>query len=123
MSTKVLNSDREFQVWKYTVSHGQLLLRSTKSPDCSTRIDVLFKGVSEFHLPASFVGLSITDASDSEVRILCTLRKTPSLQKDVRVFKLQGKDFLGYVAALAVFCHEDEGEYYDPSFFAKNNIL
>ena len=123
MSTKVLNSDRKFQVWRYTVGHSQLLLRSTKSANCSTRIDVLFKGVSEFHLPASFVGLSITDASDSEVRILCTLRKSPSFEKDVKVFKLQGEDFLGYVAASAVFCHEDEGEYYDPSFFAKNNIL
>jgi hypothetical protein len=56
MLTKILDSDRKFQVWKYTVGHSQLLLRSTKSPDCSTRIDVLFKGVSEFHLPASFVG-------------------------------------------------------------------
>lgn len=94
-----------------------------KVPDCLTRIDVLFKGVSEFHLPTSLEGLSVTEASNSEVRTLCTLRKSPSFQKDVKVFKLLGKDFLGYVAALAVFYHEDEGEYYDPSFFAKNNIL
>jgi hypothetical protein len=41
----------------------------------------------------------------------------------VKVFKLHGRNIVGYVAALVVACHEDEGEYDDPSFFAKNNII
>jgi hypothetical protein len=100
-----------------------MLLRSTKSPDFPTRIDVFFKGVSELHLPTSFTGLSIAESSEADVGKLCSLRQPPSFGKDIKVFKVQGIDFLGYVAALTVVCHEDEGEYDSPSFFAKNNIL
>lgn len=123
MNTELINSERRFQIWKYTVGHSQLLLRSTKSAECSTRIDVFFKGVKEFHLPTSFTGLSITEASEVDARRLCNLRQSPSFSKDVKIFKIQGSDFIGYVAALIALCHEDEGEYDDPSFFAKNNIL
>jgi len=123
MSTKIIASERQFQIWKYTVGHSQLLLRSTKSGDLPTRIDVLFKGVKEFHLPTILTGLSITEASATEVRQLCGLRKTASRDANARVFKVQGSDFLGYVTALLAVCHEDEGEYDDPSYFATNNIL
>ena len=123
MSTEIINSERQFQIWKYTVSHSELLFRSTKSADFPTRIDVFFKGVKEFHVPTSFTGLSIVEASDADIRRLCNLRKSLSFGKDVKVFKIQGTDFLGYVTALIVVCHEDEGEYNDPSFFAENNIL
>jgi hypothetical protein len=51
------------------------------------------------------------------------LRESPSLDKDVKVFTVRGVDFLGYVAALIVVSHEDEGEYDDPSFFSKNNFI
>ena len=118
MSTETINFSRHFQIWNYTVSHSELLLRSTKSAEFPTRIDVLFKGVKEFHLPTSFGGLSITVASEAEVQKLCSLRQPLSFSKDVKVFKVQGDDFMGYVAALIVVCHEDEGEYNDPSFFS-----
>ena len=117
MLTEIINTKRFFQIWKYTVGHRQMLFRSTKSTDCSTSIDVLFKGVREFHLPTILTGLSISEASEEEVRMLCSLRLPPSLDKDLKAFKVQGTDFLGYVTALIVVCHEDEGEYDDPSFF------
>jgi hypothetical protein len=123
MPKEIINAERRFQIWKYTVGHSQLLLRSTKSAEFPTRIDVFFKGVKELHLPTIFTGLSITEASEADVRQLCSLRKSPSFDKDVKVFKVQGTDFVGYVAALIVFCHEDEGEYHDPSFFDKENII
>jgi hypothetical protein len=123
MPTEIINSERMFQIWKYTVGHSQLLLRSTKSPTSPTRIDVLFKGVTQFHLPTSFAGLSLAEGTDAEVRQLCILRESPRFGKDVKVFTVKGSDFLGYVAALIAVCHEDEGEYDDPSFFSKNNIL
>jgi hypothetical protein len=118
MATEIINSKRFFQLWSYSVSHSELLFRSTKSTEFPTRIDVLLKGVKEFHLPTTSKGLSITEASDADIQRLCTLRQSPSLGKDVKVFTVQGADFVGYVAALIVLCHEDEGEYHDPSFFA-----
>lgn len=118
MSTEIINSDRLFQLWSYTVSHSELLFRSTKSPELTTRIDVFFKGVSEFHLPTTFHGLSITEASDGEIQKVCSLRKSSSLDHGRKLFMVQGSDFVGHVTALLVACHEDEGEYHEPSFFA-----
>lgn len=118
MSTKIINSKRYFQLWSYTVSHSELLFRSTKSAEFPTRIDVLFKGVKEFHLPTTSNGLLITEASDVDARKLCNLRKSQSPGGGVKVFMVQGKDFVGYVAALVVLCHEDDGEYNGPSFFS-----
>jgi len=43
MSTEIINSGRFFQLWSYTVSHSELLFRSTKSPEFTTRIDVFFR--------------------------------------------------------------------------------
>jgi len=123
VGTGIIDSERRFQVWKYTVGHGQLLLRSTKSDEFPSRIDVFFKGVQEFHLPTGLTGLSIAEASEEDVRQLCTLRKVAPAGKDVKVFRVQGRDYLGYVSALIVLCHEDDGDYHDPSFFAENNII
>ena len=123
MPTQIINSERMFQMWKYTVGHGQLLLRSTKAPDFPTRIDVFFKGVTAIHLPTCFTGLSIEEGTEADVEKLCTLRESSSFNGGIKVYRVEGADFLGYVAASMVACHEDEGEYYDPSFFAKNNLI
>ena len=117
MPSPIISSHRRFQIWRYTVSHSQLLVRTTKTEEFPTRIDVLFKGVKEFHLPTAFDGLSIMEASDKEVLKLCDLRQLSSLYNREKVFTVQGRDFVGYVVALVVFSHQDEGEYYDPSVF------
>lgn len=120
MSIEIINSGRFFQLWSYTVSHSELLFRSTKSPESRTRIDVFFKGVSEFHLPTTLHGLSITEASDSDIQKVCSLRKSLSLDRGEKLFIVQGSDFTGHTTALRVASHEDEGEYDEPSFFASN---
>jgi hypothetical protein len=117
MATEIICPARFFQLWSYSVSHSELLLRSTKSAEFPTRIDVFFKGVKEVHLPITSSGLSITEACDTEIQRLHPLRRSP-LDKDVKVFMVQGEDFTGYVAALIALYHEDEGEYNEPSFFA-----
>ncbi|MGA7629279.1 MAG: hypothetical protein WCB11_00850 [Terriglobales bacterium] len=98
---------------------SELLFRSTKSADFRTRIDILFKGVSEFHLRTSSHGLSITQASDSDVQSVFSLLKHLSPEHGRKLFMVKGEDFVGHVAALVVAAHEDEGEYSDPSFFAR----
>ena len=123
MPIQIIDSERDFQVWKYTVGHRQLLLRSTKSPAFPTRIDVFFKGVVQFHLPTSFSGLSITEGSDADVRKVCSVQESLPFGKDVKVFIVKGLEFVGYVAALIAAFHEDDGEYDGPSFFSKDNIL
>jgi hypothetical protein len=117
MPSPIISSHRRFRIWSYKVGHLQLLLRATKTDDFPTRIDVLFKGVKEFHLPTAFDGLSISEASDEETLKLRDLRKSPTLYNREKVFTVQGTDFVGYVVALIAVPHEDEGEYSDPSFF------
>jgi hypothetical protein len=117
MSAKFMNSTRCFQLWRYAVGHGQLLLRSTKTPSKPTRIDVLFKDVAALHLPASFDGLSISEASEVEQADL-NLQVGSKGMRERKTYILSGSNFQGYVIAGAVASDEDEGEYDDPSFFA-----
>lgn len=94
------SSGRRFQVWKYTVSHSMLLIRSTRDEANSTRIDVLFKPVGRLDLPTSFDGLVIERAAPGR-------------------YAVSGPGWSGYVEADTVAVAEDEGEYFDPSPFAE----
>lgn len=88
-----------FQMWRYTVSHGQLLLRSTKEDgEQTTRIDILFKGVRRIDMPTLTNGLRIKPA-----------RK--------RAFSVSGDGWKGSVSALGGWVREDEGDYAEPSPF------
>jgi hypothetical protein len=94
-----------------------MLLRSNKSDDDAlARIDVLFKGVAAFELPTFFQGLTITDVPWAEAPSLgVQLGSTTATGK--KLFAIQGTNFSGYVAATAVFWHEDSGAFHDPSYF------
>lgn len=52
-------SERPFQMWRYSVGHSMLLLRSTKDEQHDTRVDVLFKRVERLDLPTVCQGLTI----------------------------------------------------------------
>jgi len=114
MSTDTIHYPRN--VWRYAVGHGQLLLRSTKTPAQPTRIDVLFKNVAALHLPASFDRLSIAETSGVE-RANLNLQVSSKEMAERKTFVVRSTNFQGYVIASAVVSHEDEGEYDDPSFF------
>lgn len=93
------------------MSHDQLLIRSVKGDGCETRIDVLFKNVDFIYLPTLFSGLQIQKTGIDELRKVAGLHVTASQN----VFRLTTKGEVGYVVAGAVFVHEDQGEYSDPS--------
>jgi hypothetical protein len=100
---------RVFQLWAYTVSHGQLLLRSTKAEGLPTRIDLLFKDVVALKLPSTFNELSVSEATAEDVGLSLTVVGGRS------VWRVAGPGFDGFVAAGAMVAHEDDGEYGDPS--------
>jgi len=112
----IVNYSRSFQMWKYTVSHSELLLRSTKASGVATRVDVFFKNVAAIHLPTIMDGLAVSEATDDGKSEL-DLQIDPSRLKERKVFVIRGYDFVGYVIAGAIAWHEDDGEYHDPSFF------
>jgi hypothetical protein len=116
VSARQIGFQRWFQIWSYSVGHAQLLLRSNKSAELLTRVDVLFKDVVALKLPTAFAGLSVTEASESEA-----LKFSPQLGSSSitnrKVFDIRGSNFSGYVVAAGVFWHEDNGTYYDKSYF------
>lgn len=115
MSTQLVAFSRQFQVWLYTVGHAQLLLRSTKTQEHPTRIDVLFKVVGAIYLPTLFDGLTILEASQEEISNLNLA--PPFARGSKKMYLMQGANFSGYVMAGIVTWHEDDGEYNDPSYF------
>ncbi len=61
-------SDRNFALWDYTVSHAQLLLRSPASSDDPDNIDVVLVGVETLEIPTRMHGLTITGPEPLERR-------------------------------------------------------
>jgi hypothetical protein len=59
-------SKRDFKLWDYRVSHGQLLLRSPMSPDLNTNVDLQFWGVEFVRLPTVMHGIRLRLANDDE---------------------------------------------------------
>jgi hypothetical protein len=119
MSIHLLNFERRFEVWVYSVSHAQLMLRGNRSETFTTRIDVLFKGVAAINLPTIFDGFLVTESTGDEVRELNLQLGSNSLVRQ-RTFIIRGQNFAGHVVALAMFWHEDSGFHYDESFFQKS---
>jgi hypothetical protein len=106
--------DGPFAVWSYTVGHGRLLLRRTKSATHPTRVDVLFKNVGWVCLPMNFDGLQIKEAAPGEADLLM-VGAGPVRMSDRKVFHVAGSSWKGYVAAGVVVWHEDDHEYDAPS--------
>lgn len=108
------SSDRRFQLWEYSVSHGQLLLRSNPTEYDHVRIELYFKGVSFISLPSSLDGVDVLERSrDSLPGFLARLGN----DIDCRAFVLKSKDEEFFVLALALFVHQAELEFFEPSVF------
>lgn len=107
---KILFADRgKFQWWSYTVGHGQLLLRSTKSSDRPTQIDVLFKNVSAVSLRAVIDDLEVVE-TDRDVEGM--IGDESILAK---VFLVRSRGYEGLVVAGSVVRDEGDHEYHEQS--------
>jgi hypothetical protein len=109
----VYESPRTFQMWRYTVSHSQLLLRSTKEDGGSTRIEILFKNVKAMKVVPLYEGITISEAPDGERRRI--VEELPFRDSAPQVWIVKSPSFRGYVAAGAIVTHEDEREYDESS--------
>lgn len=62
----MFESNRNFQLWYYVVSHQQLLIRSPSTPGIKTNVDVIFRGVLLLNAPSRLNGVKICKrASDA----------------------------------------------------------
>jgi hypothetical protein len=107
-------SARGFQVWEYTVSHAQLLLRSVRDELNSTRVDVLFKNVGFLALPTSMTVEAIEEVPDDELGSVSGL-PAEAVSGGRKVFRLRSQPGDGLVVAGAMVSAEDEREFHEPS--------
>ena len=96
-----------FQLWGYTVSHGQLLLRSPKSDERPTQIDVLFKNVGFIQLPIALDGLEIHLSKPTRLGAARGILVGPSRQ----LYELIGRNAVGYVTAGTCVWNEGGHDY------------
>jgi hypothetical protein len=109
--------DRAFTLWGYTGSHSVLLFRSVRDGDDGTRIDLVFKPVDAMRIQTRYRALTVRVAPED--RAAEVLAGIAGATRDDRVLELLGPDGdAGYVVCLATGCHEDNGEYWEPSPFA-----
>lgn len=55
--------DRSFQLWHFDVSHGMLLLRSPRTGESPTNVDLVFAGVSFMSLPRHLGRIQVTETA------------------------------------------------------------
>lgn len=119
MNEVLFKSPRSFKIWRYNVSHRQLLLRSTKENDAPTRVDILFKDVIAIKLHTELLGLTIRRISPAEVDSFANEMK--GLISDRRtLFSIESARCSGYVLAGQMEQAEDTGEYDEPSYLSSS---
>ena len=102
-------SDRFFELWSYTASHGQLLLRANKTNVLTTRVEILFKDVLVLNLVAWLKGISI----DTIPHIQGSLGTLDI--GDRNLYRVSTESFTGSLVAASFYVHEDDLDYHAPS--------
>ena len=93
--------DRMFQVWRFEVGHGVLLLYSAPTKEQPTRIDITFRAVGEMRVRSRLDDLSVDLVTESDPRFDVTVPSRRFL------FAVSAKDFPhGYVVAGNMFTAE-----------------
>ncbi|MCP4966684.1 MAG: hypothetical protein GY926_15845 [bacterium] len=110
-----LGENRRFQIWEYTVSHGQLLLRSPLEDGHGTRLDILFKDVWFMHLAAASQVEAIEEVGPEEVARLGGALAEEALEGGRRGYRLRGPQGDGLVVAGVVVVNEDRLLHNEPT--------
>ena len=98
----MLGEGRRYQLWEYTVSHRQLLLRSVKGRGNASRVDILFKDVQRLEIDPLMTSLHIEEL--------------PRLDgESYSRWRLSYEEGTGVIVAGIMVEGEDEGEYWNAS--------
>ena len=105
---------RDFQFWEYRVSHGQLLIRSPKSPTQDVNVDLVFAGVEYAALPRHLLELKIEDATELDVSVVAERLGRPVKKNTITILIAQGTRHI--VVAAAVKVAESNMDIFDSPF-------
>ena len=108
-----LRFDRRFQLWSYNVSHGVLLLRSNRTGGSPTRVDLMFRAVTEIRLRHRISDLSLDNVDEDGDALF---RLGIQDRGDRHVFLISSEEFDdGYVVAGSMYMSEDDLSDGEPS--------
>jgi hypothetical protein len=103
-----MKSERTFKVWEYQVSHGQLLIRSPKSPATGgepervTNVDVVCVGVKYMAVPRVMKGLELAGPTDMEVTGVASVLGGAVRPDEVMVLLSQERRYVVVASSISV---------------------
>jgi hypothetical protein len=95
-------SDRDFQLWDYNVSHRQMLVRSPAAPGVAGNVDIVFWAVDYIGIPAKLDGLEFMAPSAEELATAERLLGRPPDASTIYVLSSAGRRFLVIAAGYRV---------------------
>jgi hypothetical protein len=119
---KSFKSDRKFSVFSYGVGHGPLLLRSGRTDEHHTRIDVLILDVRAMEIKSWFEGFEIALVDQDYLRDFRS-RPAEMMQPGLNAYAISGKGWQGFIVGGNLCVHEDEAGFAAPSAFAAANFV
>lgn len=118
----IYSSERWFQIWDYTVSHQQLLLRSPVTIDLPRNVDLIFLGVEYLSIPSSLRGLEFDQALPEESAEVMRGLRAGSEVSGVYTLVSEGRRF--YIVAAAFRVYENDLDLFESSleYFSDKNL-
>lgn len=95
-------SDRNFRIWDFSVSHKQMLLRSPRSSEVATNLDIVLWGVEYLELATSLQGLAIISSTPEDVARASLMLGSELDPSHVRCFASEGRRFVLVAAGYKV---------------------
>ncbi|WP_327235486.1 hypothetical protein OG349_17445 [Streptomyces sp. NBC_01317] len=109
-------SDRDFEVWSFSASHRQLILRS--NPDriarTATRVEIYFGHVEFMSIRSAYRGVAIAEADLEEASSVA--EKLPSGLRGGGAYLIEG-DLRSFVISARPAWREAECDFDSPSLF------
>jgi hypothetical protein len=122
MNTEIFKSERYFTVFDYSVSHGQLLLRSDKRKGFKENIDIIFFDTNFVQLFTLFSGIIIRKV-DTEFNIDYPSVKKYLSHQENNMFEIESGNEKYYVGASFIKVFENELEFNETSLNYENKDL
>ena len=114
---KVELNNREFRLWKYSISHSMLLIRSNKSNIIPTNIDLYFSGVKIIKFHQYFKINSVTSFIknvDEDILAECLSYNISFEEKEIFVFR--GNNQKCYIVASCFNMEENNKDIFSVNF-------
>jgi hypothetical protein len=116
-SIKHFKSDRKFSLFSYGLGHGPLLLRSGKTDEHPTRINILILDVRAMEIRSWFDSVEIVLTGQEYLR---DFRSHPAemMEPGLNAYSISSKGWQGFIVGGSLCVHEDEADFMAPGAFS-----